>query len=53
MAPIPQISCEPRGRVIRVPDNYDPATRSIAGHGQAHLSGRGQITRHGFFTIWW
>lgn len=21
---IPQISCEPRGRVIRVPDTYDP-----------------------------
>ena len=28
---IPQISCEPRGRVIRVPDNYDPATRSYSG----------------------
>ena len=25
---IPQISCEPRGRVIRVPDNYNPETRT-------------------------
>lgn len=28
---IPQISCEPSGRVIRVPDNYDPETRSYLG----------------------
>lgn len=28
---IPQISCEPRGRVIRVPDTYDPETRSYRG----------------------
>ncbi len=28
---IPQISCEPKMRVIRVPDNYDPATRSYSG----------------------
>lgn len=28
---IPQISCEPRGRVIRVPDNYDPDTRTYSG----------------------
>lgn len=28
---IPQISCEPRGRVIRVPDNYDPETRMYSG----------------------
>ncbi|PIJ48382.1 MULTISPECIES: host specificity protein J [unclassified Erwinia] len=28
---IPQISCEPRGRVIRVPDNYDPDSRNYAG----------------------
>ncbi|VTP12899.1 hypothetical protein PUATCC27989T_702 [Phytobacter ursingii] len=28
---IPQISCEPRGRVIRVPDSYDPVTRSYSG----------------------
>lgn len=28
---IPQISCEPRGRVIRVPDNYDPETRTYSG----------------------
>lgn len=28
---IPQISCEPRGRVIRVPDNYDPETRAYSG----------------------
>ncbi|AFH14970.1 host specificity protein J [Cronobacter sakazakii] len=28
---IPQISCEPRGRVIRVPANYDPDTRSYTG----------------------
>lgn len=28
---IPQISCEPRGRVIRVPDNYDPENRIYSG----------------------
>lgn len=28
---IPQISCEPRGRVIRVPDTYDPETRNYSG----------------------
>lgn len=28
---IPQISCEPRGRVIRVPDTYDPETRTYSG----------------------
>ena len=28
---IPQISCEPKMRVIRVPDNYDPETRSYLG----------------------
>ncbi|WMY42026.1 host specificity protein J [Citrobacter freundii] len=28
---IPQISCEPRGRVIRVPDNYNPETRAYSG----------------------
>lgn len=28
---IPQISCEPRGRVIRVPDNYDPDMRTYSG----------------------
>ncbi|MCV2510139.1 host specificity protein J [Leclercia pneumoniae] len=28
---IPPISCEPKMRVIRVPDNYDPATRSYSG----------------------
>ncbi|BEL85955.1 host specificity protein [Serratia marcescens] len=28
---IPKISCAPRGRVIRVPDNYDPETRSYTG----------------------
>lgn len=28
---IPQISCEPRGRVIRVPDNYNPETRTYSG----------------------
>lgn len=28
---IPQISCEPRGRVIRVPENYDPDTRTYSG----------------------
>ncbi|HEB4090068.1 TPA: phage tail protein [Enterobacter cloacae] len=28
---IPQISCEPRGRVIRVPDTHDPETRSYSG----------------------
>jgi len=28
---IPPISCEPKMRVIRVPDNYDPVTRSYSG----------------------
>lgn len=28
---IPQITCEPKGRIIRVPDNYDPVTRSYSG----------------------
>lgn len=28
---IPQISCEPRGRVIRVPDTYDPENRIYSG----------------------
>ncbi|MGQ2370076.1 host specificity protein J [Citrobacter braakii] len=28
---IPQISCEPRGRVIRVPENYDPDARTYSG----------------------
>lgn len=28
---IPQITCEPKGRIIRVPDNYDPNTRSYSG----------------------
>ncbi|EPT9751649.1 host specificity protein J, partial [Yersinia enterocolitica] len=28
---IPAISCEPKGRVIRVPTNYDPDTRSYSG----------------------
>ncbi len=28
---IPQISCEPRGRVIRVPDTYNPETRTYTG----------------------
>lgn len=28
---IPPISCEPKMRIIRVPDNYDPATRSYSG----------------------
>ncbi|MCX0499748.1 TipJ family phage tail tip protein [Erwinia billingiae] len=28
---IPQISCEPQGRVIRVPDNYDPIARTYSG----------------------
>lgn len=28
---IPQISCEPRGRVIRVPDNYNSDTREYTG----------------------
>ena len=28
---IPQIACEPRGRVIRVPDNYDPTARTYGG----------------------
>lgn len=28
---IPQVSCEPQGRVIRVPDTYDPVTRTYSG----------------------
>lgn len=28
---IPQISCEPKGRVVRVPTTYDPVTRSYSG----------------------
>ncbi|ANG93190.1 host specificity protein [Lelliottia amnigena] len=28
---IPQISCEPRGRVIRVPETYDPESRTYSG----------------------
>ncbi|SLK20717.1 Phage-related protein, tail component [Enterobacter sp. NFR05] len=28
---VPQVSCEPYMRVIRVPDNYDPVTRSYSG----------------------
>jgi len=28
---IPQISCEPKGRVVRVPTTYDPVTRSYTG----------------------
>lgn len=28
---IPQVACEPRGRVIRVPDTYDPETRTYSG----------------------
>lgn len=28
---IPQITCEPRGRVIRVPDTYNPESRTYSG----------------------
>ncbi|WP_437888343.1 TipJ family phage tail tip protein [Phytobacter sp. V91] len=28
---IPQIACEPAGRVMRVPDNYNPVTRAYTG----------------------
>lgn len=28
---LPQISCEPEGRVFRVPDNYNPTTRTYTG----------------------
>ena len=28
---VPQITCEPKGRIIRVPDNYDPDTRIYSG----------------------
>lgn len=28
---IPQISCEPKGRVVRVPTTYDPVTRTYTG----------------------
>nr|WP_154927792.1 host specificity protein J [Pantoea agglomerans] len=34
---IPQISCEPRGRVIRVPDVYDPETRAYNGTWQGNF----------------
>lgn len=28
---VPQVSCEPRGRVIRVPETYDPESRTYTG----------------------
>ncbi|PPC63941.1 host specificity protein [Pantoea sp. ICBG 1758] len=28
---VPQITCEPKGRIIRVPDNYDPDARTYSG----------------------
>jgi len=28
---VPQITCEPKGRMVRVPDNYDPDTRTYSG----------------------
>jgi len=28
---IPQVSCEPRGRTIRIPSNYNPETREYSG----------------------
>ncbi len=28
---IPKISCKPKGRIIRVPDTYDPVSRTYAG----------------------
>lgn len=28
---VPQITCEPKGRTVRVPDNYDPDTRTYTG----------------------
>lgn len=28
---IPQVSCEPKGRIIRVPSNYNPETREYTG----------------------
>ncbi|PIF22166.1 MULTISPECIES: host specificity protein J [Pantoea] len=28
---VPQITCEPKGRMIRVPDNYDPDSRTYTG----------------------
>ncbi|PHM45221.1 host specificity protein J [Xenorhabdus miraniensis] len=28
---IPQVSCEPKMRIIRVPDNYDPESRTYSG----------------------
>ena len=28
---IPKISCKPKGRVIRIPQNYDPITRTYSG----------------------
>jgi len=28
---VPQITCEPKGRMVRVPDNYDPVARTYLG----------------------
>jgi len=28
---IPQVSCEPKGRIVRVPSNYNPETREYSG----------------------
>jgi predicted phage tail protein len=48
---VPQISCEPRGRVIRVPDTYDPETRTYSGTWQARL--RAWTDNPWIFMIWW
>lgn len=42
---IPQIFCEPRGRVIRVPDNYNPETREYTGVWTGGFKWAGRITR--------
>lgn len=47
---IPQISCEPRGRIVRVPDNYNPETREYTGTWTGASNGHGLTTRHGFIT---
>ena len=42
---IPQVTCEPKMRVIRVPSNYDPENRTYSGTWTVRLNGRGLITR--------
>jgi predicted phage tail protein len=44
---IPKISCKPKGRIIRIPSNYDPIARTYSGMWTGRLSGAGRTTRHG------